>query len=110
VNLTFSPEQEELRAAVRRLLADKAPSEAVRRWMESDEGYDPALWRQMAAQLGLQGLAVPEEFGGAGYGPVELGIVFEEMGRGLLPGPFFATVGLAAQALTASGDLEAQAR
>jgi alkylation response protein AidB-like acyl-CoA dehydrogenase len=110
VNLTFTEEQEELRASVRRFLADKAPSDAARRWMESDEGYDHALWRQMAGQLGLQGLAVPEEFGGAGYGPVELGIVFEEMGRVLLPGPFFATVGLAVQALTASGDLEAQAR
>jgi alkylation response protein AidB-like acyl-CoA dehydrogenase len=110
VNLTFSEEQEELRASVRRFLADKAPSEAVRRWMESDDGHDPAVWRQMAGQLGLQGIAVPEEHGGAGYGPVELGIVLEEMGRSLLPAPFFATVALAGQALTASGDVEAQAR
>ena len=110
MNLTFSEEQEELRASVRRFLADKAPSEAVRRWMESDEGHDPALWQQMAGQLGLQGIAVPEEHGGAGYGPVELGIVLEEMGRSLLPAPFFATVALAGQALTASDDVEAQAR
>jgi alkylation response protein AidB-like acyl-CoA dehydrogenase len=78
--------------------------------MESDEGRDPGLWEQMAGQLGLQGLAVPEEFGGAGYGPVELGIVLEEMGRTLLPAPFFSTVALAGQALTASGDADAQAR
>jgi len=110
VNLTNTPEQEELRASVRRFLADKSPSEAVRRSMESDEGHDPALWRQMAGQLGLQGIAVAEEFGGAGYGPVELGIVLEETGRALLPSPFFATVALAGQALTASEDLEAQAR
>jgi alkylation response protein AidB-like acyl-CoA dehydrogenase len=110
VNLTLSEEQEELRASVRRFLADKAPSEAVRRWMESEEGHDPALWKQMAQQLGLQGIAVPEEFGGAGYGPVELGIVLEELGRSLLPAPFFGTVALAGQALVTSGDRAAQAR
>ena len=110
MNLTLSEEQEELRASVRRFLSDKAPSEAVRRWMDSDEGFDTAVWQQMAGQLGLQGLAIPEEFGGAGFGPVELGIVLEEMGRTLIPAPFFATVALAGQALVASGDAAAQAR
>jgi alkylation response protein AidB-like acyl-CoA dehydrogenase len=110
VTLTFTEEQEELRTSVRRFLADKSPSEAVRHWAESDEGYDPAVWRQMAEQLGLQGLALPEEYGGAGGGPVELGIVLEEMGRALLPSPFFATVALAGQALVASGDETARAR
>jgi len=110
VNLTLTEEQEELRASVRRFLSDKAPSEAVRRWMDSAEGFDTAVWQQMAGQLGLQGLAVPEEFGGAGFGPVELGIVLEEMGRTLIPAPFFATVALAGQALVASGDAAAQAR
>ena len=106
MNLTFTEEQEELRASVRRFLADKAPSEAVRRWMESEEGHDPAVWRQMAEQLGLQGLALPEEFGGAGYGPVELGIVLEEMGRALLPAPFLSSVALAGQALAPGGRMK----
>jgi alkylation response protein AidB-like acyl-CoA dehydrogenase len=110
VTLTFTDEQEELRASVRRFLADKSPSEAVRRWMESAEGHDPALWRQMAEQLGLQGLALPEEYGGAGYGPVELGIVLEEMGRALLPAPFLSSVALAGQALAISGDDAAKQR
>src|SRR5215203_3450136 len=110
VNLTLTEEQEELRASVRRFLSDKAPSEAVRRWMDSDEGFDAAVWQQMAGQLGLQGLAVPEEFGGAGFGPVELGIVLEEMGRTLLPGPFFGSVLLAGQALLHAGDEEYRAR
>jgi alkylation response protein AidB-like acyl-CoA dehydrogenase len=110
VNLTLTEEQEELRASVRRFLADKAPSEAVRRWMDSEEGHDPTLWKQMAGQLGLQGLAIPEEHGGAGYGPVELGIVLEELGRAITPTPFFATVALAGQALVHSGDTAAQAR
>jgi alkylation response protein AidB-like acyl-CoA dehydrogenase len=110
VTLTFTAEQEELRASVRRFLADKSPSEAVRRWMESEEGHDPAVWTQMAQQLGLQGLALPEGYGGSGGGAVELGIVLEEMGRALLPSPFFATVALAGQALVAGGDGAAQAR
>ena len=101
---TLTQEQTELRDLVRRFLTEKAPSEAVRRWMDSEQGYDLDLWNQMAQQLGLHGLAVPEEFGGAGCGLPELAIVFEQMGRFLLPSPFFATVGLAAQALMASED------
>ncbi|MFK4100300.1 acyl-CoA dehydrogenase family protein [Streptomyces sp. NPDC019531] len=108
--LTLTEEQDELRTLLRRFLADKAPSEEVRRWMESEEGHDPALWRQMADQLGLQGLALPEAYGGSGGGSVELGLVLEELGRSLLPSPFFATVALAGQALAASDDEVAKAR
>jgi len=107
---TFTEEHEALRSTLHRFLVDKAPSAAVRRSMESDEGHDPALWRQMADQLGLHGLALPEEYGGFGGGPVELGIVLEELGRVLLPSPYFATVALAGQALAVSGDDTAKAR
>ncbi|WP_327693434.1 acyl-CoA dehydrogenase family protein [Streptomyces sp. NBC_00459] len=107
---TFTEEHEALRSTLRRFLSDKAPSEAVRRSMESEEGHDPELGRRMAAQLGLHGIALPEEYGGFGGGPVELGIVLEELGRVLLPSPYFATVALAGQALTASGDDTAKAR
>lgn len=108
--LTFTEEHEELRSTLSRFLADKAPSEAVRRAMESAPGHDPALWRRMAGQLGLHGLALPQEYGGSGGGPVELGIVLEELGRALLPSPYFATVALAGQALAVSGDDTAKAR
>jgi alkylation response protein AidB-like acyl-CoA dehydrogenase len=104
VNFTFTSEQEELRASLRRFLTDKSPSTEVRRLMETDEGYDPLVWKQMASQLGLQGLAIPESYGGSGFGPVELGIVFEEMGRALLAAPFFSSIGLAAQLLLALDD------
>ncbi len=104
MNVAFSEEQEELRRAVRRFLEDKSPEAEVRRLMETTKGYDPAVWTQMGRQLGLQGLAVPERYGGSGYGWVELGIVMEEMGRALLAAPFLASVGLAAPALLASGD------
>ncbi|MFG2959076.1 acyl-CoA dehydrogenase family protein [Streptomyces sp. NPDC048291] len=107
---TFTEEHEQLRATLRRFLADKAPGEAVRRSMESADGHDPALRRRMADELGLLGLALPEEYGGFGGGPVELGLVLEELGRALLPSPYFATVALAGQALVVSGDETARAR
>ena len=96
MNFAFSEEQEELRKSVRRFLEEKSPSAEVRRLMETTEGSDPTVWSQMAEQLGLQGLAIPEDCGGSGYGFVELGVVFEEMGRSLLCAPFFSTVALAA--------------
>jgi alkylation response protein AidB-like acyl-CoA dehydrogenase len=104
VNFAFSEEQEELRRTVRAFLEDKSPSAEVRRLMETEEGYDPAVWEQMGSQLGLQGLAIPEEYGGSGYSYVELIVVLEEMGRALLTAPYFSTVALAANAILQSGD------
>ena len=104
MNFAFSEEQEELRKSVRRFLETKSAESEVRRLMETTEGYDPDVWNQMAQQLGLQGLAIPEEYGGSGYSFVELIIIFEEMGRSLLAAPYFSTVALAANALIASGD------
>jgi alkylation response protein AidB-like acyl-CoA dehydrogenase len=100
----FSDEHLELRAAVRRFLEAKSSTAEVRRLMETDDGYDQLVWSQMANQLGLQGLAIPEEHGGSGYGPVEQLIVLEETGRALLCAPYFSSVILAANALMASGD------
>jgi alkylation response protein AidB-like acyl-CoA dehydrogenase len=104
VNFAFSDEQEELRKAVRRFLDDKSPETEVRRLMETAEGYDPAVWKQMGDQLGLQGLAIPEEYGGSGYTYVELIVVLEEMGRALFCAPYFSSVALAANLLLASDD------
>src|SRR5215472_1188115 len=102
MNFAFSEEQEELRRIVRQFLDDKSPETEVRRLMETTEGYDPAVWSQMAEQLGLQGLAIPEEFGGSGYSYVELIVVLEEMGRALLCAPYFSTVALASNTLLSS--------
>jgi alkylation response protein AidB-like acyl-CoA dehydrogenase len=104
MNFAFSEEQEELRRSVRRFLEDKSPVTEVRRLMETTEGFDRAVWEQMANQLGLQALAIPEEYGGVGFGYVELTVVFEEMGAALLGAPYFSTIALAANALLSSGD------
>jgi alkylation response protein AidB-like acyl-CoA dehydrogenase len=109
VNFAFSDEQEQLRDAVRRFLEAKSPSTEVRRLMETTEGYDPAVWNQMANELGLQSLHIPEEYGGQGFTFVELGIVLEEMGRVLLAAPYFSTVVLAADAIMNAGTPEQQA-
>jgi alkylation response protein AidB-like acyl-CoA dehydrogenase len=103
MNFGFSEEQEELRKMVRRFLEEKSSENDVRRLMATDEGYDPAVWAQMANELALQGLGIPEEFGGQGYGPVELYVVFEEMGAALLCAPYFSSVALAANALLQVG-------
>ena len=87
MNFAFTDEQEELRKTVRAFMDSKSSEAAVRELMETEDGYDTAVWKQAAEQLGLQGLAIPEEFGGSGYSFVELGIVLEEMGRALLHGP-----------------------
>jgi alkylation response protein AidB-like acyl-CoA dehydrogenase len=108
MNFAFSDEQEELRAAVRRFLTEKSPETEVRRLMDTTEGYDPAVWSQMAEQLGLQSMTIPEEFGGSGFSYVELIVVLEEMGAALLCAPFFSTVALAANALLTSGDDDAK--
>jgi alkylation response protein AidB-like acyl-CoA dehydrogenase len=99
MNFGFSEEQEELRKMVKRFLDEKSPESEVRRLMATAEGYDPAVWDQMANELALQGLGIPEEFGGQGYGPVELYVVFEEMGAALFCSPYFSTVALAANAV-----------
>ena len=97
-------EREALRDTVRTLLERTSGEADVRRLMETETGYDEKVWKQAAGELGLTGLAIPEEYGGAGFGQLELAVVFEEMGRALFCGPFLSTVGLAASALLVSGD------
>jgi len=110
MSFSFTEEHEELRQMVRRFLDDKSDSAAVRALIDAGDRRDELVWKQMADQLGLQGLAIPEEYGGSGFGPIELGIVMEEMGRRLLVSPYFATVVLAGQALVGSGDDAASRR
>ena len=71
--------------------------------MATAEGYDPAVWRQLSDELGLPGIHVPEQYGGAGFGMVELCVVMEELGRALLCAPYFSTAVLAANAIMNAG-------
>ena len=102
--LGVTAEQDELRASVRRFLADKAPLGRVRELMETQDGIDRAVWDQVGAQLGLLGLAIPEEYGGGGFTFAEQAIVLEELGAALYGGPYLASGVFAATALLASAD------
>src|SRR5262249_48515504 len=99
MDLTLGPEQEAVRDAIRGMLADRQPSARVRQVMTVAPPVEEALWRE-AAELGWFGLALPETAGGAGYGLPEAMLLFEEVGRGVIRGPWVGTV-LAARALAA---------
>lgn len=107
IQFAFTDEQEQFRTALRRFLNDRSPTTEVRRLMATATGYDPAVWRQLSEELALPGIHVPEQYGGAGFGMVELGIVMEELGRALLCAPYFSTAVMAANAILNAG-LEGQ--
>lgn len=102
-------ERAAFRDVVRRLFGDRSSEADVRRVMETPEGYDPALWQQLAS-LGILGLIVDEAHGGAGAGPLELELVMEEIGAALVCGPFLSSAVLSAALLAALGDAHAQER
>jgi alkylation response protein AidB-like acyl-CoA dehydrogenase len=109
MSFSFTDEQVEFRSVLRRFLAEKSPTTEVRRLMETEDGYDGEVWRQLSQDLGLTAIHIPEEYGGQGFGFVELAIALEEMGRALLCAPYFSSIVLAATAIMNAGD-EAQKR
>ncbi|QMU79472.1 acyl-CoA/acyl-ACP dehydrogenase [Streptacidiphilus sp. PB12-B1b] len=105
-----TPEQEAVRRTLREALAKRCTPEQVRAAAASPSGHDPELWRRLAEQPGLPGLALPAEYGGAGLGPIELALACEETGRVLLPSPLLGSCVLAAGAVLALGTPEQRAR
>jgi alkylation response protein AidB-like acyl-CoA dehydrogenase len=101
MDFAFSEEQEMLRRSARDFLAKECSSKVVRKLMEGTDAHDPNLWKKMAG-LGWTALGIPEQYGGVGSF-LDLVVVLEEGGRALLPGPFFATMGLAVPALIEAG-------
>src|SRR4030088_3112098 len=95
-----------MRDEARKFLAEKCPPKAVRTVLDGKAAYDKELWKGLA-EMGFLGVAIPEKFGGAGAGHLELCVIAEEMGRALAPVPFSSTVYLAAEALLIAGS-EAQ--
>ena len=101
MDFAFSEEQEMLRSSTRDFLAKECSSKVVRKVMEAPGAYDAGLWRKIA-DLGWTALGIPEQYGGVGTF-LDLIVVLEEAGRALMPGPFFATMGLAVPALLEAG-------
>jgi alkylation response protein AidB-like acyl-CoA dehydrogenase len=102
MNFDFSDEQKQMRDEARKILAEKCPPKAVRAVLDGKVPYDKDLWKGLA-EMGFLGVAIPEKFGGAGAGHLELCVIAEEMGRALAPVPFSSTVYLAAEALVIAG-------
>ncbi len=102
MNFEFSEDQKQLRDQARRYLTEQSPPKAVRAVLEGTAPYDKALWKGLA-EMGFLGVAIPEEFGGAGAGHLELCVIAEEIGRALAPVPFSSTIYLAAEAIMLAG-------
>src|SRR2546421_8641778 len=98
----FSPEQEMLRATARKFLENECASTFVRARMEEPAGVTDEFWMKLAEQ-GWLGLVYPEEYGGSGLGFVDLTVLMEEMGRAVMPGPFFSTVLLGGRTILEAG-------
>lgn len=109
MNFEFSDDQKQLRDQARRYLAEHSSPKAVRFVLEGNAPYDKALWKGLA-EMGFLGVAIPEEFGGAGAGHLELCVIAEEMGRALAPVPFSSTIYLAAEAIMLAGSDEQKAK
>jgi alkylation response protein AidB-like acyl-CoA dehydrogenase len=102
---SVTDEQRALRSAVAELMTRHSAEAQVRALMATDTGFDPEVWRELAA-MGLTGLLIDEQYGGAGAGPVEMCIAMEEMGRVLLVGPFLSSAVLVPSLLAEIGDAD----
>ncbi|GIH92249.1 acyl-CoA dehydrogenase family protein [Planobispora siamensis] len=104
MTLLYTEVEEELRASVRDLLADRCGFDAVLKRVESDTPYDMELWKTLGREIGVAGLLVPEEYGGAGASAREAAVVLEELGRAVAPVPFLTSAVLATKALLEVGE------
>jgi acyl-CoA dehydrogenase len=102
VNFDFSDEQKQLKETAHRFLEKESTAQRVRAVLESDAGYDKALWKGIA-EMGFTGAAIPEEFGGLGLGYLELCVIAEELGHAIAPVPFSSSIFLFAEFIKAAG-------
>jgi alkylation response protein AidB-like acyl-CoA dehydrogenase len=109
MEFAFTQEQEMIRDTAAAFLTEVSGSEAVRRAMVTEQGYESALWNRICGEMYWQAIHIPEQYGGMGLGYVELVAMMEQMGRYLLCSPFFSTVCLASNALLVAGNEEQKA-
>ena len=105
MDFSFTEQQDMLRISARDFLVKECPKAKVREMFQDERGYDPQIWHSMA-ELGWMGLIFPEEYGGMGASFMDLVILTEEMGRNILPSPFFSTIALCALPLLKYGSSE----
>ena len=109
MDFNFSEEQEMLRTLARDFLSRECPKTKVRELEKDEKGYDPQMWHNMA-KLGWMGLVFPEEYEGINASFMDLVILMEEMGRNILPGPFFSTIAFCALPILEYGTIEQKSK
>ncbi len=105
VDTAFTEEQDMLKRSARNFVENECPPEYVREMWEKEKGITDEVWNKMA-ELGWMGLLVPEEYDGIGMSFMDIAVVFEEMGRGPMPGPFFSSVILGGETIRLAGSEE----
>ncbi|TKJ25738.1 acyl-CoA dehydrogenase family protein [Blastococcus sp. CCUG 61487] len=108
MTLIDTDDQRDLASSVSRFVSGQAPMSAVRETIKSEASFDPAVWRRLSQELGIAGLAIPEEYGGSGATWSDLVVAVRALGAGLVPTPLLATSVLAAGTLLALDDEEAR--
>ena len=108
MNFNYTEQQNMLRTMAREFLAGECPKSRTRELEKDGRGYDPGTWKRMA-ELGWMGLLLPEEYEGSNADFMDMVVLMEEMGRNILPGPFFSTVALAALPVMDYGSKDQQA-
>jgi alkylation response protein AidB-like acyl-CoA dehydrogenase len=110
MDFALNAEQEEFQRSLRRFITERSPLSKVRDVVRTDRGWDEQLWSQMSQQLGLPGLLVPEEYGGAGATMIEAALAMQELGRGLVPSPYYATTAFGVVPILEFGTEEQKAK
>jgi alkylation response protein AidB-like acyl-CoA dehydrogenase len=103
MDIRLNQDQVEIGRQARRFLENECPAEFVRTMFTDDRGFTDEIWNKMA-EMGWTALRIPEEYGGLGMDLLDLAVVLEEMGRAVVPGPFFSTVLLAGEIIMESGN------
>ena len=106
MEFSFTEEQQMIRDTAQAFLSEVSSSEAIRRAMASDQGYEDEIWQRICGEMYWQAIHIPEQYGGMGLGYVELVAMLEQMGRYLLCSPFYSTVCLATNALLVAANEE----
>jgi alkylation response protein AidB-like acyl-CoA dehydrogenase len=109
-DLVYSAVEDEVRATVRQVLADRSPVSQVLARIEGGAAFDQDLWRVLTAEMGLAGMAVPERLGGGGASLREAAVVLEELGRGVAPAPYLSSAVVATEALLTSDEADLVAK
>lgn len=106
MEFAFTEEQLMIRDTAEAFLSEVSSSEAIRRAMATEQGYEDDMWQRICGEMYWQAIHIPEAYGGMGLGYVELAAMLEQMGRYLLCSPFFSTVCLATNAILLAGNEE----